>query len=67
MINKLFSINEKMLNKFLNNYSVCPCPISTIKSSDCFELVHIVVWEPYSTPTFDENRYFFYSRMISVE
>lgn len=33
-------------------------PISSSKSIKAFQLLHLDVWGPYSTPTFDENKYF---------
>ncbi|XP_015160329.1 uncharacterized protein [Solanum tuberosum] len=33
-------------------------PSSSIRSSACFDLIHVDLWGPYSTSTFDGNKYF---------
>ena len=35
-----------------------PFPSSSMKTSASFELLHLDVWGPYTTPTFDGNKYF---------
>ncbi|XP_075087669.1 uncharacterized protein LOC142169672 [Nicotiana tabacum] len=60
----------------LDKYTVCPCakqtrltfPTRSIKSSDCFDLIHMDLWGPYRIATYDGNKYFLtivddYSRM----
>ncbi|XP_070034212.1 uncharacterized protein [Nicotiana tomentosiformis] len=46
-------------------------PSSSIKITTCFNLIHVDVWGPYKTATFDGNRYFLtdvddFSRMIWI-
>ena len=46
--------------------SICPLakqkrlsfPISTSHSSACFDLIHVDIWGPYSTPSLNGSRYF---------
>ncbi|XP_019235872.1 PREDICTED: uncharacterized protein LOC109216195 [Nicotiana attenuata] len=50
----------------INNCCVCPSakltrtpfPHSSIKSAGAFDLIHVDVWGPYKTATFDGNKYF---------
>ncbi|KAJ0539365.1 putative RNA-directed DNA polymerase [Helianthus annuus] len=48
-----------------------PFPISSIKTKDCFELVHCDIWGKYRTPSLTQARYFLtivddYSRAVWV-
>ena len=57
--NSSFSLKNK-------NYDSCvkakltrlPFPISSSKTTDCFELVHCDIWGGYRTPSFTGARYF---------
>lgn len=35
-----------------------PSPVSTTKSNECFDLIHIDIWGPYSTPSVHGHKYF---------
>lgn len=66
VLNKLFSLDSQAVNRSVNKCTVCPSakqtsvvfPISTIKSLDSFDLIHVDVWSPYKVATFDGNKYF---------
>lgn len=36
-------------------------------STKCFQLMHVYVWGPYRTPTYDKKQYFVTMLMISVD
>ncbi|KAF3683173.1 putative protein kinase 2B, chloroplastic-like [Capsicum annuum] len=50
----------------LNKCHVCPLakqtrlvfPVSTSRATKCFNVVHMDLWGPYKTPTFDKKYYF---------
>jgi len=62
---RLFDMNKDSMCK-VSKCTVCPCAkqtrlpfhSSSIKSNACFDLIHVDVWGPYNTPTFDGNKYF---------
>jgi len=66
MLSKVFPVNSDVVKKVLNECTVCPCakqtrnmfPVSSIKSSQIFYLLHLDVWGPYKQATFDGNRFF---------
>lgn len=57
---------EGKREKTIDHCNVCPCakqtripfPISTSKSFACFDLLHMDLWGPYKTPTYDGCKYF---------
>ncbi|KAH0773178.1 hypothetical protein KY290_010315 [Solanum tuberosum] len=62
ILNKLFPVNSDCMNRVLKKCSVCPYakqtrsvfPVSSIKSTEFFELIHLDVWGPYKKATFDD-------------
>ncbi|XP_015164024.1 uncharacterized protein [Solanum tuberosum] len=64
-LSKMFAMTKQSLCN-ISKCLVCPYakqtrsvfPSSCIKSTACFDLVHIDLWGPYNTPTVDGNRYF---------
>ncbi|KAM0029215.1 putative RNA-directed DNA polymerase [Helianthus debilis subsp. tardiflorus] len=79
---KLSKINDLSNFSFKNNGDVCdscikskltrkPFPISTTRTSACFELLHCDIWGKYRTPTLSKANYFLtivddYSRSVWV-
>lgn len=66
IMRKLFPVSSNVINKILNRCSFCPCAkqtrsiflVSSIKSRQLFDLVHLDVWGTYKKPTFDGYRFF---------
>ncbi|XP_019227530.1 PREDICTED: uncharacterized protein LOC109208834 [Nicotiana attenuata] len=66
VLKKLFSTNAQDISAKIDLCTKCPCakqtrqpfPISSIKTTASFELVHMDVWGPYKIPTMDGNRFF---------
>lgn len=66
ILNKLIFVSIDSMNTSLNKCTVCPVAkqtratflVSSIKSSTCFDLVHLDIWGPYKIFTFDGNKYF---------
>ncbi|XP_049398958.1 uncharacterized protein LOC125862879 [Solanum stenotomum] len=62
---RMFAMNKESLCT-LTKCSVCPLakqtklsfPVSSIKTSACFDMIHVDLWGPYNTPTIDGNKYF---------
>lgn len=62
---RMFDMNKQSMCK-VSNCLVCPYakqtrlvfPSSTIRSCNCFDLIHVDLWGPYNSPTFDGNKYF---------
>ncbi|XP_049372613.1 uncharacterized protein LOC125837561 [Solanum verrucosum] len=63
VLSKVFPVNSEIIKKVLNECTNCPSakqtrtvfPISCIKSSQVFDLIHLDLWGPYKQPTFDER------------
>ena len=61
----MFSVNKQSACS-ISKCLVCPFakqtrnvfPNSSIKSTTCFELLHVDLWGPYNTPTVDGKKYF---------
>ncbi|XP_075102891.1 uncharacterized protein LOC142177593 [Nicotiana tabacum] len=78
VLKKPIHVNADIIASKLDKCIVCPCAKQTrlpfptsIKSSDCFDLIHMDLWDPYRIATYDGNKYFLtivtdYSRMTWV-
>lgn len=66
VLRNLVSTSIDDCSSVVKNCCVCPCaklvrlPFShiSIKTSTCFELLHLDVWDPYKVATYDGNKYF---------
>lgn len=65
-LNNILAVEHTRIGKVLNNCSICPYAkqvrpkflVSTTRISVAIELIHVDVWSPYKTPTFDGHKYF---------
>lgn len=66
VLDRLLSTNISTSIKAVDEFTICPYakqtrltfPLSSIKTSASFDLLHIDVWGLYKTTTFDGNKYF---------
>ena len=65
VLSRMFSVNKQSACR-ISKCLVCPYakqtrnvfPKSSIKSTACFELLHVDLWGPYNTTTIDGKKYF---------
>lgn len=51
-------VNNKCIVCLQAKQTRLPFPVSNIKSTHCFDLIHIDVWGPYKEPTHQGYQYF---------
>lgn len=63
---QLLGVRLKNCRNVIDSCGVCPLakhtrlpfPLSTTKTTTTFHLLHLDIWGPYHTPTFDGNKFF---------